>query len=282
MGMFINKLGIVALGAVAILSSSCIKEDRDDCPCYLSVGLNDALRVGDSAIFTIASPSGEEKQRFAIDLTQYENTDLIVKVEKGIYNLTLTIGENTVSRVGTTLTYPSGQPIDSLWCWFSGEVDCSKESKRVESQMTREFARVHFKVSSPYKSWSQYPYTFECETGVNGIDFARYQPLRGGWRCELDRPVDSAMDFMFLVPRMMADSRFIINAYRKWPIGGVITGGEGKLIQAIDVQASLNEQNYDWYKEELDDIYVTMNYAEGVMMIAINDWITGMKVKVDM
>ena len=223
-----------ALSAVIIslpLLLSCVKEERRECPCWLTVALDDALRTAPTAgvsLWTAEGPILSESVApgdYASPADGYERT-----VPRGYVRTVVTTGADLSSVSAGRLTYTAGSPVDSVWA-HTALVDCRDEFATDSARLHRQFARVHLFLEVPPQDGRGRSYSIG--TGCGGFDLLALAPLEGQWALPLVMRTDGSTDF--IVPRLSDRMRFSLTVSESSP------GGDE---DDVDLQALLAALGY--------------------------------------
>lgn len=251
----LHKVLSVALVGLSLVSCA-IKENRTNCPCWLNVDVKESLYLGpEMALAVFKSYSGTAFNDYINigDYPEYYSHELT----KGEYVVSAYVGQNQALRKDETkLIIPLGSQSDSLWI-SRDEVECVGESAYSKVQLHRQFARVFVKIEGADRA--DYPYTLVVKSNVEGIDIKSLRPLKGEFMCE--PLLGSEGTTVFTLPRLFSDSPLTLK---------LLEGDE--VVQTIDLAEMLVSAGYSWLKTDLDDIQVTIDYAEARITIKVRDW----------
>ena len=254
-----------ALSAVLIslpLLLSCVKEERRECPCWLTVALDDALRTAPTAgvsLWTAEGPILSESVApgdYASPADGYERT-----VPRGYVRTVVTTGADLSSVSAGRLIYTAGSPVDSVWA-HTALVDCRDEFATDSARLHRQFARVHLFLEVPPQDGRERSYSIG--TGCGGFDLLALAPLEGQWTLPLVMRTDGSTDF--IVPRLSDRMRFSLTVSESSPDGDE---------DDVDLQALLAALGYSWSKEDLDDIWIGLDFVKGTVSVQIAPWEDG-------
>ena len=254
---------LVRLLALSLLLSSCgVKEDRQDCPCWLRLVPDPCRTIADDVM--ISAWSDDLTDRYFRDSVHipdhpeyYEH-----EVPRGQVRLCVYAGVSENVDEGGRITIPYGQEFDKVHAYI-GSLPCKDEFCRDTIRLSKQFATVFVRVRKSGEE--NYPYIYNLESDVAGLDLLTLQPLPGEFRHEItfnDRNVGSVD-----LPRHAEDGGgLVLNIVHK-----------GVAVERIDLSGMLKAVNYDWTSEDLEDIHVEVDYEDTSVSLSISGWKEGEK-----
>ena len=223
--------------AVMLLMSSCfVKEDRDECPCWMTVEISDRVRHDGSVVLRLRGNSDEDAVDYAykvsepikagVGILEYEVPRGAVGVsavafgneipgragydekaagyDGGMHNRVWHDGKSA-GYDGDEIRVPVGEQMDSLYGFFKMyHTRC--ESIRCDVELHKEFCTVSFTLVDEYY---ESPYDIEVRGNVSGVsswDLApmngvfKYAPVaeEGVYRVRVPRQVDASLELVML------------------------------------------------------------------------------------
>ena len=243
-----------ALAAVLALLASCsVKEDRDECPCWLEVAVSGCERIARNITVSAWNPSTVFME--GIDVRDYPK-GYERKVPKGYLTVSAFAGRKVQELSGESLVIPDGLPCDSLWA-HRALVNCNGEFARDTAVLHKQFATVHLKIDN-LKEGEQYPYALVLRSRFDGLRLTDCSPHAGVWSCDLDRLPDGT--YVFRVPRQ-GDGSLAIDLML-----------DGEKMDEYPVGEYILQSGYSWLSEDLDDIWIGMDYGGSEPNIVIEKW----------
>ena len=238
--------------SVTMLLMSCsIKEDRDGCPCWMTVDLSEITgRVGHdgSVVLRLRGNSDEDAMDYAFKMAETLNTEV------GTLEYEVPRGSIGVSVVNSArLVVPVGEQMDSLYGFFKPyHTRC--ESVKCDVELHKEFCTVSFTlVDEHYES----PYDIEVRGNVSGVSpwdlvpvsgAFKYAPVaeEGVYRLRVPRQVDASLEMVML------SNQEIVN---RLPLGKYII-----------------RSGYDWSAKDLSDVSVALDLKKQQVMVTVSGW----------
>jgi hypothetical protein len=249
-------MGRKILAAAALLLSlcSCVKEDREDCPCRL-----DLFFTGEHLPCVISLESGEKAY---LDTVRSAGT-FSVNVLRGKVRLYACSGAGKAFDPRRGLIVQEGKECPPVYM-------CSKVIEAT-GEIVRDTVRLdrnHCKITLKIKTDDGRPlngYTLALGGGVCGYDMEG-SPLRGPF--SFVAKVSSDSEYACTVPRQVDNSleleiRDEPDAVRKFPVGEFIA-----------------ESGYDWTRKDLEDIVMEIDYSRTGVTFRVSGWTRTIKMDV--
>ena len=247
--MAMNRSIYIMIMTVMMFLSSCfVKEDRDGCPCWMSVEMPDRVGHDGSVVLRLRGNSDEDAMDYAFKMTETLNTEV------GTLEYEVPRGSVGVSVVNSArLVVPVGEQMDSLYGFFKPyHTRC--ESVKCDVELHKEFCTVSFTlVDEHYES----PYDIEVRGNVSGVSpwdlvpasgAFKYAPVaeEGVYRVRIPRQVDASLEMVMLSNQEIV-SRFPLGEY-------IIRSG------------------YDWAAKDLSDVSVALDLEKQQVMVTVSGW----------
>ena len=235
--------------SVTMLLMSCsIKEDRDGCPCWMSVEMPDRVGHDGSVVLRLHGNYDDGAMDYAYKVSES------IKADVGILEYEVPRGSIGVSVVNSArLVVPVGEQMDSLYGFFKPyHTRC--ESVKCDVELHKEFCTVSFTlVDEHYES----PYDIEVRGNVSGVSpwdlvpvsgAFKYAPVaeEGVYRVRIPRQVDASLEMVMLSNQEIV-SRFPLGEY-------IIKSG------------------YDWAAKDLSDVSVALDLEKQQVMVTVSGW----------
>ena len=249
--------------ALFLLLSSCnIKEDRQECPCWLRLALDPCRTVADDVVIVAWDEDvGERSFRDSVhipDHPEYYEHD----VPRGQVRLCVYAGVCENMEDGNLIRIPYGQDFDRIHAHV-GSMLCNDEFVRDTIRLSKQFATVFIRVKKSGEE--DYPYVYRLESDVAGMDLQTLQPVHGQF-CHEVTFNDRNVGWVDL-PRHAEDG------------GGILLNiiHKGVAVERIDLSGMLKAADYDWTSDDLEDIHVEVDYEDTSVSLSISGWKEGEK-----
>lgn len=220
------------LGLVALVSCS-IKEDRSDCPCWLTVEADNTVSVngwfGTRSLFKVNGGFIDKK------------------VPRGLVDVVANIG---------SFSAPEGQQMDSLFARRI-PVDTDGESAYARVTLCKNFATIELDFKDEDDGRTDYDL---LATGtISGVDVRSLNPVEGPFSF-IPEPKTDGRGYAFRVPRQKDESLRLELSYN------------GSPVETIDLGYLIAKTGFDWKAESLGDIAILCDLPAHTFTITVKEW----------
>ena len=220
------------LGLVALVSCS-VKEDRGDCPCYLTVDAERTVSVdgwfGTRSLFNV---NGGFVDR---------------QVPRGIVDIVASHGRFSV---------PEGQQMDSLFARRI-PVDTDGESAYARVTLCKNFATIELDFKDEDDGRTDYDL---LATGtISGVDVRSLNPVEGSFSF-VPEPNTDGRGYAFRVPRQKDETLKLL------------LSKDGNIVETIDLGHLVAKTGFDWKAESLGDIAILCDLPAHTFTITVKEW----------
>ena len=251
-----DRLLIPACLVLLVAGTACsIKEDRGPCPCYLQVSFTDPDAAGEAELL------GWRDDRLFRDRIRIEEARpaCTKPVPKGMLTVSACTGYREAFAEGRHMRIPPGFEADSLYAW-AGEVDATGDMAYASVTFRKQFATVFLDIRKSADIVRNCQ--FLVEGNSCGFDLLDFSPVEGKFRCTpIPREGESIVTFR--VPRQ-GDNRLAVTIHP-----------EGAGANRFPLGEYIDRLGYNWKTEELQDIYVAIDLARGLVDVRVADWEEG-------
>ena len=246
-----------SLAAILAACAACtVKEDRDVCPCSLTVSFSDPDASGPVELLGWDS---ETVFRYQV-LIEDCRPEWTKSVRKGVFILSACKGTAGSSiPMGHVIRIPTNCQADSLYAYFE-KVEATGDRAHANVIFRKQFATVFLDIRQSDETIRKC--RFQVEGNTCGFDVLDFSPIAGPFLFE-PAPVAEETIVTFRIPRQ-ADDSLMITVYpedspeARFPLGEYI-----------------RQLGYDWKSEDLQDIYLSIDLVRGVVALRIADWEEG-------
>jgi len=238
--------------AVAVMASCSVKEDRSDCPCWLTVDLSETngayVQLKAWCPAPVFSESIPRSQRD--DFHEY-------RVPRGQVRLSAYRETPGLFLEGDVLSITEGSQMDSLFA--------STTLVNTDAEFAHETIRLHknFATVSVIFKDEENGRPADCRLDVSGtvagINVQTLAPVPGRFSCMAEQPQEGG--FAFRVPRQMdAD------------LNAALYGHDGILMESYPVGWLIQQSGFDWNKTELSDVEILVDTPTATFTITVKEW----------
>ena len=220
------------LGLVALVSCS-VKEDRGDCPCWLTVEADNTVSVngwfGTRSLFKVNGGFIDKK------------------VPRGLVDVVANIG---------SFSAPEGQQMDSLFARRI-PVDTDGESAYARVTLCKNFATIELDFKDEDDGRTDYDL---LATGtISGVDARSLNPVEGSFSF-VPEPNTDGRGYAFRVPRQKDETLKLL------------LSKDGNIVETIDLGHLIAKTGFDWKAESLGDIAILCDLPAHTFTITVKDW----------
>ena len=247
-----GALGVTVALATMVVVSCSVKEDRSDCPCWLTVDLSatNGAYVQLKAWCPVPVFSESIPRSLLDDLHEY-------RVPRGQVRLSAYRETPGLFLEGDVLSITEGSQMDSL---FAGTTLVS-----TDAEFAHETIRLHknFTTVSVIFKDEENGRPADCRLDVRGtaagVDVRSLEPVPGNFFCTAEEPLEGG--FTFRAPRQM-DANLNAALYSR----------DGILMESYPVGWLIQQADFDWSKESLGDIEILVDTPKAAFTITVTEW----------
>ena len=281
-------LFVMWMAGMLFLSSCSIKEDRNRCPCWMTVDLSDVAEsrwksperqssteyqmvtkslesrqnIAESVVLRLRGNSDEDEVDYAFKMTETVNTEvgaLEYEVPRGSVGVSVIgmpdrVGHDGIAGYdGDEIRIPVGEQMDSLYGFFKMyHTRC--ESVLCDVDLHKEFCTVSFTLGDEgYSS----PYDIEVWGNVAGVSAWDLMPVKGDFRYA---PVQKNGVYQVRVPRQEDNSLEMVML------------DDDDIVDSLPLGEYIARSGYDWTAEDLADVNVALDLEMQQVMITVSGW----------
>ena len=278
-----RSLFIMGMAGVLLLSSCFVKEDRDECPCWMTVEMPDRVGQDGSVVLQLRGNSDEDAVDYAFKVSESIKADVGIleyEVPRGAVGVSaVAFGNEIPGRAGyegksagydgDEIRIPVGEHMDSLYGFFKMyHTRC--ESVLCDVELHKEFCTVSFTLGDDgYTS----PYDIEVWGNVAGVSAWDLMPVQGEFRYA---PMQKNGVYQVRVPRQVDASLELVMLEMPGQAGhdGVRTedDGERAVVNRFPLGEYIIRSGYDWAAKDLSDVSVALDLEKQQVMVTVSGW----------
>ena len=274
------------MAGMLFLSSCSIKEDRDRCPCWMTVDLSDVAEsrwkspevqssidyhsvtkslksrqhLAESVVLRLRGNSDEDAINYEYQVTEAVRADagtLEYEVPRGSVGVSAVAFSRMVTgragNDGDEIRIPVGEQMDSLYGFFKMyHTRC--ESVLCDVDLHKEFCTVSFTLGEDgYTS----PYDIEVWGNVAGVSAWDLMPVLGKFRYA---PMQKNRVYQVRVPRQEDNSLELVMLE------------DSEIVDRLPLGEYIARSGYDWTAENLEDVHIALDMEKQQVMITVSGW----------
>lgn len=250
-------LGLSVCLGIMVCSCS-VKEDRMECPCYVSVQTETAT----DCLVSFYGADGSLFERRIIAAADLVSGDNYTKVTKGDFYVSVLQNQGAmVLSGGRIVECARGREAEPIFSWAKGERAVDDEMT-VSGILQKQHAVVTLRFV--HASGQAYPYDIRVAGQCNGLDLLSLQGSAGEY--VLQPAIGGDLECSFIMTRQSAGAGIVLYFLDK---------ASGAVLGQLDLGRYIEMTGYSWETEYLGDINVLIDYARCSITIFVNDWEEG-------
>lgn len=247
---------LAALSTLAAITQSCtVLENRSKCPCTLYLDMSDPRNgICDTLVVNLWSPDGFSSA-IPVPKAQYQQEHAITIPSRhgvNVFVVESTVAARYMGGSNGGITIPLGEQCPSTYMYSS-----FRETNGESCVDTVKVCKNYCGVTLNFISNDIEVYDIDVSGNVNGYSSSGY-PIQGEFRYS---PSAGNICY-FRLPRQLDGSLKLSLS---------VPGGREKI---FSLGQYILQSGYDWTKQDLEDIAVTIDYASTTLIITIDNWST--------
>lgn len=265
--MFLKRIYglLIPIFLVPSAISCSVKESRMSCPCYVNMNVDAfcALNGADDAMVSVISGSPTQKEN--ITLSEYQGTGYDIVVDRKTNCFSCVVGSEGMKNSGDSIICPENGEWSRVYA-DSKSILCDADDRYVEMVPHKEFCTITF-VLVGLAAPDGYPYDIRVRAGSNGMRVKDRCPVEGNYTAFAVKSV-SGTTYSVRVPRQK-DSEMVMD---------LLNHSEDRVytvedrVKTFPLGLTMKNMGYNWEKEDLEDIYVTVDYVRASVSVRLDEW----------
>ena len=258
----IKKALKTLLPVVLLTVPSCsVKEYREDCPCLLNVDLrrafDDIVNGPQELLVSVYCPQTFYRETY---LSWDFPDSLELQVPRGEVIISAISLRDSKSVKDNSLLISYGNQADSVYA-FSSTVDASGESACEAVDLHKQYSTVFLQFLWPEGGAPSSSPGIRIRSGTNGLLLDALEPSKGAFCIELPEK-DIRERLSFRIPRQ-TDKSLTLELFDR---------DSEEILDRIDLGESIDRTGYDWNAEDLQDIYIEIDYTRTDAIVSVREW----------
>lgn len=254
-------LSALLIATPLFISSCTVKEDRLLCPCYTSVNLSEFIESGHkTALVTVLS--GDKSVSEEIDLLKYEDVEYEIPLPKGTNRISVISGLKHSHVREDSLVTPYGSSSDALWV-YNEKFICKDDSYKIKAIPHKNFCMMTLIVVGLLPG-NDYDFSFRVRAKCNALDLYDSEALYGDF-CGFATQSYTDGLFTICLPRQKNNTLLL-------EICENTSGEEYEIVHSLNLGSRLNSIGYDWSRDDLMDVNVTIDYVSLDLSVEMINW----------
>lgn len=248
--------------ALLLAAGACsVREDRQPCPCYLTLVLREAgeqlLAYGMDSLSLAAAGDTDYRQNEAVRADSC-HTGREWQTPKQWIRLGAYAGSENLQPTQDALLIPYGTEADSLF-GYGARVDCNGETAVDTVRLHKQFATLTLILTGATEAD---PMILETESRWAGWDLLDFTPVIGRFRATAT--LTDTGTYRIRLPRQ-GDDGLLLH----------LAGRNGEPLKSFPIGEEIAAEGYDWQAPDLDDLLITIDFARATVSVSISGWDDG-------
>lgn len=259
-----NVSGAILGVALAALVPGCsVKEDRVECPVYVTVLTDEFVRLGMSE-GKVSFSSSHVIEREDVSFLSIMRSGYQQACPREFARAAVFSGAENYLMTEDEMRVIPGHEAGLLWAYgetFSVQAD----EYVIDADPHKQYCLVQFLFGESPTAPSDYPWRFRIKAGCSGMNIYTLEPLEGAYSASVGPNALGA--WYGVIPRQKS-SDLLLEIYL--PDSDDET--QGRTDYVIDLGAKFEALGYDWTAEDLGDVTVSVGFASAGITINVEDW----------
>ena len=259
----IFRPALVASVLVSTPVSCSVKEDRMECPVYVTVLMDRFVQRGWSD-GTVSFSADRLLARDEINFLSYLRDGYEQACPRDYARAAVLAGVDRSRVAEEVLFVPSGQQADLLWA-YGTSFSADEDAFVVDAVPHKQYCLVKFYFDGNPTAPEGYPWRFRLKAECSGMNIYNLQPVEGAY-CATVGP-NAVGEWIGVLPRQK-ENTMILELY----LPDADDPEEGATDCVVDLGKAFEKQGYDWTREDLADIVVKVGMTEAGITVSVQPW----------
>ena len=260
---YLATRAILVMAVLSLAPGCSVKEDRIECPVYVTVLTDEFVRMGMNE--GLVSFSGtrvidrEDVSFLTILRSGYKQACPREFARAAVFS-----GAENYILVEESMRVLPGCQAGLLWAY--GESFSAKSDEYViDATPHKQYCLVQFLFDDSPTAAPDYPWRFRIRAACSGMDIYTLEPLEGDYSACVGPNAVGA--WYGVIPRQKSND-LLLEVYL--PEEG--HEDRGRIDYVIDLGAKFEAMGYDWTAEDLRDVSVKVGFASAGITVSVQDW----------
>ena len=240
-----------------------VKEDRAECPVYVTV-LTDRFVQRGLSEGTLSFASDRPIRREAVNFLSLLDRGYTQPCPREYARVSVLSGVENGTFSDETLTYGPGLQADLIWAYaetFSVDAD----AYRIMAEPHKQYCLVKFTFDGSSTAPPDYVWRFRLKAECAGMDLYTLEPVTGFYSAIVGP--NALGEWYGVLPRQRSNN---MQLEIFLPEEGSTTAGRTDYI--VDLGRAFEEKGCDWTLEDLKDIEVQVGFVNATVRVTVSDW----------
>lgn len=254
---------ILGMAALPLLLGCSVKEDRIECPVYVTVLTDEFVRLGMNEGLVSFSDTHvidrEDVSFLAILRSGYKQACPREFARAAVFS-----GAENYILVEEALRVIPGCQAGLLWA-YGESFSAQSDEYVIDAKPHKQYCLVQFLFEDSPRAAPDYPWRFRIKAACSGMDIYTLAPLEGEYSACVGPNAVGA--WYGVIPRQKAND-LLLEVY----LPDSDREDQGRIDYVIDLGARFAAMGYDWTAEDLRDVSVKVGFASAEITVGVQDW----------
>ncbi len=260
----IRKGMACAILGVTVLAPACsVKENRFECPVYVTV-LTDQFVLRGMNEGKVSFSSSHVIDREDISFLSFLRDGYRQACPREYARAAVFSGAENYTLVEEEMRVLPGCQAGLLWAY--GETfSANSDEYLIDAEPHKQYCLVQFLFDDSPTAPSEYAWRFRIKAACSGMNIYTLEPLEGEYSCHVGPNAVGA--WYGVIPRQKTNE-LLLEVY----LPDADDELEGRTDYVIDLGRKFEALGYDWTAEDLRDVTVSVGFASMGMTVDVQEW----------
>lgn len=258
-----KKIACAILGMATLAPACSVKEDRLECPVYVTV-LTDQFVIRGMNEGKVSFSSAHLIDREDISFLSFLRDGYRQACPREYARAAVFSGAENYTLGEDAMQVTPGQQAGLLWAY--GETfSANSDEYIIDAEPHKQYCLVRFLFDDSPTAPSDYAWRFRIKAACSGLNIYTLEPLDGEYSCCVGPNAVGA--WYGVIPRQKANE-LLLEVY----LPDSDDEQTGRTDYVIDLGRKFEAMGYDWTAEDLRDVTVSVGFASADISIRVQEW----------
>ena len=258
-----RKMACAVLGMAMLAPACSVKEDRIECPVYVTV-LTDQFVIRGMNEGKVSFSSSHVIDREDISFLTFLRDGYRQACPREFARVAIFSGAENYTLTEESMMVLPGRQAGLLWA-YGESFSANSDEYVVDAEPHKQYCLVQFLFDQSVTAPPDYNWRFRIKAACSGMDIYTLEPLEGEYSCCVGPNAVGA--WYGVIPRQKAND-LLLEVF----LPDTDNEQEGRVDYVIDLGKKFEALGYDWTAEDLRDVSVSVGFASMGVTVSVQDW----------
>lgn len=258
-----RKMACAVLGMAMLAPACSVKEDRIECPVYVTV-LTDQFVIRGMNEGKVSFSSSHVIDREDISFLTFLRDGYRQACPRDFARVAIFSGAENYTLTEESMMVLPGRQAGLLWA-YGESFSANSDEYVVDAEPHKQYCLVQFLFDQSVTAPPDYNWRFRIKAACSGMDIYTLEPLEGEYSCCVGPNAVGA--WYGVIPRQKAND-LLLEVF----LPDADNEQEGRVDYVIDLGKKFEALGYDWTAEDLRDVSVSVGFASMGVTVSVQDW----------